>query len=333
MSRVGGFSEQTIRTLAERAHHHCSNPDCGTQTVMPVEGSRKTLRVGEAAHIYSIGGDMPRFRADLSEKDLEDITNGIWLCRNCHAKIDKSGDIYSAELLFKWKSEHEEYVRSGFKDRRNFRQMVFSELDARMPEASSRARQIARDLPYAWEYRLTAEILYEYAGSLAKRAGDLRSGLYTLRGRYVDPDQYYKWFSGKMAEAAEIVQSEERLINEELPMSWGDPGVSGDKYRIYEICTKIRDAFYRQIEFEEDILFTYTDDSFRPLREFFRGFSYRNLEELFKLSRDMRKVFDAEHPTGKFEFELVVSFHRDVSEINQMAMDCFVNYLNNKSIE
>lgn len=104
------FTQKTVTTLAERAHFLCSNPDCKKMTTGPHSNSVKSLRTGEAAHIYGASNTGPRFNSHLTDEDIKNIKNGIWLCSDCHKLIDTDPNRFTVQTLQKWKSTHEEFV-------------------------------------------------------------------------------------------------------------------------------------------------------------------------------------------------------------------------------
>ncbi|MDR2641627.1 MAG: hypothetical protein LBC74_02415 [Planctomycetaceae bacterium] len=54
----------------------------------------------------------------MTNQQRSDINNLVFLCANCHDKVDadKDGKIYSVELLTRWKKEHEEKIRQLISD-------------------------------------------------------------------------------------------------------------------------------------------------------------------------------------------------------------------------
>lgn len=110
--RNKNFTKSVISTLAERAHFLCSNPTCKKMTTGPHSNDEKSLRSGEAAHIYSAKSKTARHNKDLTDKDIRDIRNGIWLCCDCHKLIDHDESVYPVKLLFQWKKTHEEFVKA-----------------------------------------------------------------------------------------------------------------------------------------------------------------------------------------------------------------------------
>lgn len=98
------FTAKTVRILAERAGHLCSNPDCRKSTIGPALDEARSTIIGVAAHITAAAEGGPRFDRTLSTDERASITNGIWLCHNCHTLIDKDVDRYDVDVLKEWKS-------------------------------------------------------------------------------------------------------------------------------------------------------------------------------------------------------------------------------------
>lgn len=102
------FSPKTKELLAKRVTYRCSNPDCRKPTIGPNSDSKNSISIGVAAHITaaSVGG--PRYNEDLTPEERSDIDNGIWLCQNCAALIDRDPLRYTIQLLDEWKSNAED---------------------------------------------------------------------------------------------------------------------------------------------------------------------------------------------------------------------------------
>jgi hypothetical protein len=82
------FTQKTVTTLGERAHFLCSKPDYRKLTTGPHSIQSKSLRTGEAAHIYSAKKLNARHFPNLADEKVKDYKDGIWLCRECHKLID-----------------------------------------------------------------------------------------------------------------------------------------------------------------------------------------------------------------------------------------------------
>ena len=113
MAEGPDFTLKTKETLAKRAGQACSNPDCTRPTSGPHTEDDKAINLGEAAHIKAARKDQARYDSTMSDEKRSDISNGIWLCRECARKIDLNEKKYPVELLIRWKKEHEDYIASG----------------------------------------------------------------------------------------------------------------------------------------------------------------------------------------------------------------------------
>ena len=100
-----------MQTLALRAGHRCSNPECRNLTCGPAEEPSRALVLGIAAHICAAAPGGPRYEASQTEEQRSSIGNGMWLCVNCSTLIDKDKERYSPELLHEWKDKAEQEAR------------------------------------------------------------------------------------------------------------------------------------------------------------------------------------------------------------------------------
>ena len=102
------FSIATKDLIAKRAGYKCSFPGCGKLLVGPSSDEKKSVSVGECAHIYSAVPGGPRGQGNLSEEELVSANNGIYLCSVHHTMIDNAGGKkYTAEELMLMKEMHE----------------------------------------------------------------------------------------------------------------------------------------------------------------------------------------------------------------------------------
>jgi len=74
--------------------------------------TQEMVNIAQKAHIYSFSNSGPRGNAGLAAEEINDLANLILVCHECHRKIDreKDGRRYTADLLQKWKHEHERRV-------------------------------------------------------------------------------------------------------------------------------------------------------------------------------------------------------------------------------
>ncbi|MBP3947145.1 HNH endonuclease [Psychrobacter sp. K31L] len=107
------FTEATKKDLRDRVANLCSNPECRKLTIAAnLETSDKTTLIGEAAHICAASSGLggARFNKNMTREEIKSINNGIWLCRNCHKKIDREPNAYTVKVLKNWKVEAEEFA-------------------------------------------------------------------------------------------------------------------------------------------------------------------------------------------------------------------------------
>lgn len=115
MPKRDDFSPSTVRALGNRAAFICSNPECRCLTIAP-DGvtDDKWIYIGEACHITGAREKAPRFDHSLTPEQRKHISNAILLCASCATMIDKNnGADYPKELLMKWKTDHETWVREN----------------------------------------------------------------------------------------------------------------------------------------------------------------------------------------------------------------------------
>lgn len=67
--------------------------------------------IGRAAHISAASAGGPRYASSMASKQRKSIENAIWLCGNCHIKVDNDEGAYSTSLLKNWKLQAEEAAR------------------------------------------------------------------------------------------------------------------------------------------------------------------------------------------------------------------------------
>jgi hypothetical protein len=113
------FSEVVKAALGKRASFVCSNPECRVLTIAPADSdATKVLYVGKAAHIHAAAQGGPRYDSAMPVEQRKAIENAIFLCSTCADMIDRNqGADFPAELLRKWKQEHEDWVRANLNRR------------------------------------------------------------------------------------------------------------------------------------------------------------------------------------------------------------------------
>lgn len=261
------FSKKTVDTVAKRAGYRCSNPDCGVLTVGPNSTDSQVTLIGEAAHIIGARPNSKRYEIRLTDSARADITNAIWLCRNCHGLIDSDDQRFTSDLLYSWREKHEANVVSMIGNKSD--EMLLLERTReleRFAEAPPLVRRIIIDRPFGWEYRLTAELLRYLNKPVFRKLHDLRKRMYVKNQEYLDADQMDRWIHARTSEMSNLFLPFEALF-EGLTASWGLPGHPGNVEEIYHISVLLRDALSQVIEFEERLAFANVPDEYQTLVE------------------------------------------------------------------
>lgn len=92
-----------------RAGGRCSNPIC-TSCVDKYK-THRIGNVGERAHLLGKKPNAARHDPRQTAKQRGSIDNHLLLCQPCHKMIDDHEDQYPAELLMKWKADHEGRIK------------------------------------------------------------------------------------------------------------------------------------------------------------------------------------------------------------------------------
>lgn len=101
------FSQIVKDQLAKRTGYKCSCPVCRKTTIGPQQGSDGSVNVGEAAHICAAAPGGKRYDKNMTSEERKSYDNGIWLCRNHAALIDRDEKYFTIEMLRKWKEDAE----------------------------------------------------------------------------------------------------------------------------------------------------------------------------------------------------------------------------------
>lgn len=284
------FSKSTIETLAKRAGYICSNPDCRKSTVGPNSDPNKSTLIGEAAHIFGAQPIAKRYRAEMTDHSRAETTNGIWLCRNCHKLIDTDEIAYSAELMFRWREIHENYVAKNLGESNDLIRFELEQTQAeKFSEFPAHIKRIVLDKPEAWEWRLTAELMRELNEPIFRRYRDLKNNLYTGAVEHIEFEETQNWARKKTDEMSLMVPPFVGLFDE-LTASWGKQGESGNASEILHICRLIRDALQRILDFEETLYFSRLPPQSEKLHNLLKSCLGEQMTKLSRLPGDLNQA-------------------------------------------
>jgi hypothetical protein len=105
------IAREAERELWARAAGRCEFDGCN-RPLFKSPVTQERVNISERAHIYSFSEKGPRGHGPLTKEQINDLSNLMLVCHDCHKKIDqdKNGGRYSAGLLRAWKDEHENRI-------------------------------------------------------------------------------------------------------------------------------------------------------------------------------------------------------------------------------
>lgn len=105
------MSKASISQKEQRKLHSKSGNRCAMcKTVLVDVSNPSSPCIGENAHIYGEKPDAARYDGSQSDTFVNSEKNLIFLCCNCHKKIDTDVGSYSVQSLMELKERHEKWV-------------------------------------------------------------------------------------------------------------------------------------------------------------------------------------------------------------------------------
>lgn len=103
------FTQSTKAAMAKRSAFLCAI--CKSLTVGPsAENQFSVTNIGVAAHITAASKGGPRYDPSMTSEQRSSINNGIWLCHNHGASVDRDTVTWPSEKLLEIKTQHEKHV-------------------------------------------------------------------------------------------------------------------------------------------------------------------------------------------------------------------------------
>jgi hypothetical protein len=105
------IKKEVERELWARSAGRCQFDGCN-KILYKSSITQETVNLAQKAHIYSFSEDGPRGWGPFfsNKKELNSIDNLMLMCHGCHVKIDHNESRYPADLLQRWKLEHEQRI-------------------------------------------------------------------------------------------------------------------------------------------------------------------------------------------------------------------------------
>jgi HNH endonuclease len=316
------FKQATVEIIAKRAASVCSNPDCAAVTFGPAAAPDASINVGEAAHIFGARSGSSRFRDSMSDAERSDITNAIWLCRNCHKLVDADPVQYPAELLFEWRRAHERAIAERLgKTGTLLREKVTNRLLEELDDCTYLAQQIIIDRPKAWEYRLTAEFLRSWLEPTKFRWQALEKKLYYRPMHRIASDDFVFWYSQQLDNFSHQIDAISNLLNNEIMIAWGPPGVAGSVVDIHRISKLIAEVCQRILDWEEEIRFSHVPSKFEDAKALLVGIAGSQMSQIFDIPSWILSVLADEGASGEHVLALKFELPADWAEKCRRAVE------------
>jgi len=106
-------SDGVQRILWGKAAGRCEFAGCN-RPLWKSSVTQEQVNIAQKAHIYSCRADGPRGNESIQADKVNDLSNLMLVCHECHRKMDqeKDGGRYPAELLQRMKASHERRIET-----------------------------------------------------------------------------------------------------------------------------------------------------------------------------------------------------------------------------
>jgi len=168
------------------------------------------------------------------------------------------------------------------------------------------AQHLIFDHPYGWEYLLTAELLKSKLLPIKRRFADLQRGLvYRRTAPIQEGAEFIYWMRSKCDDLANLAQMAAKIIIEEIPASWGLPGVAGEPLEIRHAVDALTSVCNELVEWEADTRYVIAPSPFQSLKEKMQGWTSQFLDEVDSSSDKLTEIFKQPNPKGEYTIMLV----------------------------
>jgi hypothetical protein len=167
------------------------------------------------------------------------------------------------------------------------------------------ARQIAFNRPSAWEYRLTAELLRSKAAEVRRGFTDLERGLVFRRTTSMKGEEFIKWATMRIQDLISLVKLFQVAVTEEIPASWGPPGVAGDPLEIKRAVNRVDSACRELLEWESELRYIVPPPAFTRLKELMAGCTAQAFNQIESLPAKLLEPLGQPNAEGEHTITLV----------------------------
>ena len=258
------FSSKVKNNIKHRASFICSNPDCRILTISASKEDESLFILrGIVAHIYPASLNGPRYNDYITKQEIQSEDNGIYLCANCSHMIDKNNGLdYPAEMLKKWKKEHEAWIT------KNLNKKVFDH-DSKIIEHLSKQTQLLKNIANSTniteidksDYPVINYEIHHLLDYDMLEIENMDSKSISIIKIHMYDDANSELISGKLPKIVEFGEKFEFQIANKLLIN----GKIKMKYKVEIIISDDSDKFY-SLKFES-VRSDKTNDVYGPYRE------------------------------------------------------------------
>lgn len=307
------FNKLTIETLAKRARHTCSNPDCRVSTTGPHNQPNKSTTLGEAAHIHGAREGSKRYKIEMNNRERAEITNAIWLCRNCHKLVDSDEVRYTDKTLFAWREIHEEYIASQIgntTDKILFEEKI-SEI-SKFENYDQIVKRIIIDQPEGWEFSLAASILRFLNDPLFRTLEDINNGLLVSQLTFIGEDDAFQWIQNQSTVMLRLVTPINGLFNA-LSNSFGEPGEPAILNEIHHCCKLLHNYLEQVVMFEKKLDSTVLPEVYDGILKLFRNAIGSQIQNFSQIPEFLEEAVElVQSKEGDDDDEETIQFNKTI---------------------
>jgi hypothetical protein len=185
------------------------------------------------------------------------------------------------------------------------------------------AQQLYLDQPGGWEYRLFSTVLADEVVLHASLLRDYEGGL-SWGPRIVlrHAAEIVEWLKGHLAEAEQLGPNLSKLVNVQLPLAFGPPGVAGDAQAIIDIAQKLGDGHRIAIEWAMTIRRTSVPPSYARLVRLAERLVENVIREIREFSETLASTIQAAlSDAGPRQFELTLTLTAPEDVTKELAAE------------
>jgi hypothetical protein len=162
--------------------------------------------------------------------------------------------------------------------------------DQGLSEVSPKALQIMIQKPKGWEYKLFSELLKDYIEKHEDIRRDLSYGVsFGKRTVLKNLNEVVDWVMQHLSHITNTITSSTKLLNDGLPIAFGEPGQPGDAKHIHYIVKRFTDGYRRLIEWRLEFLNIDADDNFSRLFALTSAMASNVISEIEEFAKHIHK--------------------------------------------